>query len=159
MSHRTYLEWKHNGDNSMCGKREGGEGMCASRPARLVHHGESYTALSPVLGGSPSLPWLNMPYTAMTPLPASNTARRGLSHSTVIVRGGTVRPMKPGKRTNGTPTVRYYVQQQRTTGSPKGREPYGDGVPIVAKDVPPARSSEGEQVTKTTRKRGGTRDA
>jgi hypothetical protein len=159
MSHRTNLTWKHKGNNSMCGKQDGGEGMCTPGPARLVRHGESYTALSPVLGGSLCLPWVACLTTPMTPLPAPTSVVQGRDTSTAIVRGVTVRLMKSGKRTNGTPKPRYHVQQQRTTGSPKGREPYGDGVPIVAKGVLPVRSSEGEQVTMMTRKRGGTRDA
>jgi hypothetical protein len=94
----------------------------------------------------------------LSPLLASAPRAHGCNGSAAIVRGVSVRLMKPGKRTNGTPKPRYHVQQQRTTGSPTGREPYGDGVSIVAKGVPLARSSEGKQVTTTTRKRG-TRDA
>ena len=32
-----------------------------------------------------------------------------------------------------------YVQRRRTTGSPTGREPYGDGVPVVVAGVTTCR--------------------
>ena len=42
---------------------------------------------------------------------------------------------RPIKETNGAPKPRYDVQKERTTGSPKGREPYGDTAPIVLDGV------------------------
>ncbi len=39
------------------------------------------------------------------------------------------------KVTNGPPTVRSDVQPGRTTRSPTGREPYGDGASIVVVGV------------------------
>ena len=39
------------------------------------------------------------------------------------------------------------VQSQRNAGSPKGREPYGDGVPIVVRDRESRLHGEVEQVT------------
>jgi hypothetical protein len=159
MSYRTYLRPKGTGDYRLCGKQDGGEGMCASGSARLARHGESYTALSLVLGESRSLSWGIMPIPPMSPLLAPVQTVQGRRGSTAIVRGETIQPVKPGKRTNGPPKTRYHVQQQRTTGDPKGASPEGVGVLIVAKGVPPARSSEGEQVIMTTGKRGGTRDA
>ena len=41
------------------------------------------------------------------------------------------------KVTNGLPTVRSDVQPGRTTRSPTGCEPYGDGASIVAVGVTP----------------------
>jgi len=44
-------------------------------------------------------------------------------------------PERPIKDANGAPKSRYYVQSECTTGSPTGREPYGDGTPIVLAGV------------------------
>jgi hypothetical protein len=41
--------------------------------------------------------------------------------------------MTPFKGTNGTPKSRSTVKFQGNLGSPKGREPYGDGAPIVVR--------------------------
>jgi len=39
--------------------------------------------------------------------------------------------VRGGKGTNGAPKSARYVQSARNVGSPKGREPYGDGVLVV----------------------------
>ena len=51
-----------------------------------------------------------------------------------------------------------HVQRRRTTGSPKGREPYGDGVPVVVAGVTTRQGAgesleqgEGAQVFSTNR--------
>jgi hypothetical protein len=159
MGHQAYLKGQLQGDNSMQGKGGGRRRHVGLQTLRPACHGESYTALSPVLGGSRRLPGVSMPIRHLSPLlaPVGTVHERRIFAA--IVRGEPVRLMKPGKRTNGTPKTRYYVQQQRTTGDPRGASPEGVGVLIVAKGAPPARSSEGEQVTTTTRNRGGTRDA
>src|SRR3954465_1151746 len=36
---------------------------------------------------------------------------------------------------SGRPTSRWHVRRRRTAGWPTGREPYGDGVPIVVAGV------------------------
>lgn len=58
-----------------------------------------------------------------------------------------------------------YVQQGRTTGSPKGREPQGDGVPVVVAGVTTRQGvresraqGKGAQVIETERQ-GGMRNA
>jgi hypothetical protein len=45
--------------------------------------------------------------------------------------------------TNGTLTI-HDITYDRTTGSPKGREPYGDGAPIVVDGVTPIYSDRQE---------------
>lgn len=40
---------------------------------------------------------------------------------------------------SGLPKSRSDVQQRRTAGSPKGREPHGDGAPIVVAGVTTCR--------------------
>jgi hypothetical protein len=61
---------------------------------------------------------------------------------------------------SGLPTSRSDVQRRRTTGSPTGREPQGDGEPVVVVGVTPhqgARESRAQgdvaQVTRTVRPR------
>ncbi len=75
------------------------------------------------------------------------------------------------KVTNGLPTVRSDVQLGRTTGSPTGCEPYGDGASIVVVGVTTDQGGresrlqgEGRQAFSTTKMGryagwGGTRDA
>jgi hypothetical protein len=157
MGHRTYLEWKHKGDNSMYGKQGSIEDVVGACPARPAWHGKSYTALSPVLGGRHSRPEVGTSIPLSCPLLVFGNETHGRECTVAIIRGQTYRSVRPGKSTNGMPTPRYDVQQLRTTGSPKGRESYGDGVPIVTQGVQPARPSEGGQVT--TSRRIGTRDA
>ena len=58
------------------------------------------------------------------------------------------------KEINGPPKSRYIRTTGTNVGSPKGREPYGDGVPVVVVGVAPhqgvresRKQGEGEQVT------------
>jgi hypothetical protein len=44
-------------------------------------------------------------------------------------------PARAIKEMSGTPTSRSDVQQRRTRDQPTGREPHGDGVPIVVVEV------------------------
>ena len=46
-------------------------------------------------------------------------------------RGTERRPVRAVKEMSGRPTSRCHVQRGRTAGSPTGREPQGDGVPVV----------------------------
>ncbi len=48
-------------------------------------------------------------------------------------------PVRAIKEMSGTPTSRSDVQQRRTRDQPSGREPQGDGVPIVVVGVAPTR--------------------
>ena len=68
-------------------------------------------------------------------------------------RGGH-RPVRPGKASNGAPTARSNVSHPGNAGLPTGREPDGNGVPVVVVGVTPhhgGRESrpqgEGGQVT------------
>ena len=45
------------------------------------------------------------------------------------------------KGTNGAPTSRSNVHHRRNAGSPTGREPYGDGVPVVVAGVTTAQGA------------------
>src|SRR5438067_13362638 len=102
MGHRTYLEGKPKGDHSMYGKWERGEGVIDPCPARPARHGESYTALSPVLGGCYGHPEVTNAYTPQCPLSVSHVMTQGRCRATTIIRGQTFRPARPGNSTNGT---------------------------------------------------------
>jgi hypothetical protein len=63
-------------------------------------------------------------------------------------------PVRAIKEMSGAPTSRSDVQQRRTRDQPTGREPHGDGVPIVVVRVTPHQGGresrpqgEGAQVT------------
>jgi len=62
------------------------------------------------------------------------------------------------KDTNWTPIADLNVNQERNAGSPTGREPYGDGAPIVVRGRESRPHGEGGQVSRTS-DRGGTCDA
>jgi hypothetical protein len=64
--------------------------------------------------------------------------------------------MSPGVGTNGRPNPCSDVLNQRTARSPNGREPYGDGVPIVVRVRENRTHGEGGQVDLMTAC-GGTR--
>src|SRR5437868_3655675 len=142
MGHRTYLTWKHQGDNSMCGKRKGNEGVVDACSARPAWHGKSYTARIPVLGGALDTRRLERLNTARLSLLVLKFAAQGQKTGPQQSSEREPPASEAGQGTNGMPTPRYDVQQQRTMGSPKGREPYGDGASIVVKCVQPARINE-----------------
>jgi hypothetical protein len=62
------------------------------------------------------------------------------------------------KVVNGTPKSCYYVSCDVNAGSPKGCEPYGDGVVVVVRGRESRLHGEGRQVT-TMSRLGGARDA
>ena len=55
-------------------------------------------------------------------------------------------PARRFKEANGEPNPTYHVQLARNTGSPKGRESYGDGAPIVVCGRESRLHGEGGQV-------------
>ena len=70
------------------------------------------------------------------------------------------RPVRAVKEMSGRPTSRCYVQRGRTTGSPTGREPQGDGVPVVVAGVTTCRGgresrSQGEGAQVVTKSSDG----
>jgi hypothetical protein len=64
------------------------------------------------------------PVTGANPVAASCRGRRNL-------QGMERCPVRAFKETNRTPKSRYIRTAGTNVGSPTGREPYGDGVPIV----------------------------
>jgi|GEM_PF-2531629 len=55
-------------------------------------------------------------------------------------------PTRHFKGAKGEPNPTYYVQLARNAGSSKGREPYGDGAPIVVRGRESRLHGEGGQV-------------
>jgi hypothetical protein len=68
--------------------------------------------------------------TGANPVAASSTGRRNL-------QGMERCPVRALKETNRTPKSPYIRTAGTNVGSPTGREPYGDGVPIVVVRVTP----------------------
>jgi hypothetical protein len=63
-------------------------------------------------------------------------------------------PTRHLKEANEGPTQTYYVQLARNSGSPKGRESYGDGDPIVVRGRESRPHGEGGQVLRGTHTEG-----
>jgi len=87
------------------------------------------------------------PVTGANPVAASCRGRRNL-------QGMERCPVRAFKETNRTPKSRYIRTAGTNVGSPTGREPYGDGVPIVVVRVTPhqggresRQQGEGAQAT------------
>src|SRR5213080_4355856 len=55
-------------------------------------------------------------------------------------------PGRAFKEMSGLPTSRCYVRRGRTTGSPTGREPQGDGEPVVVVGVTPHQGARESRV-------------
>jgi hypothetical protein len=69
---------------------------------------------------------------------ACNRCRAMSGHEPVglgNLHGAERRPARAVKEMSGRPTSRCYVRRRRTTGSPTGRESYGDGAPVVVAGV------------------------
>jgi hypothetical protein len=156
----TYLDAKAEGDNSMSSKRGPSEGVYgkfapqdphdmvrARLPESQFPAAQVVTPRSPRLEAGPPLTdntkqCRDIPDLVSWPGHSPNGGRWTTS---------------PFKGTNGTPTSCYYSQQQSTTGLPTGREPYGNGVPVVVVGVTTDQGGresrpqgEGGQVSLTT---------
>jgi hypothetical protein len=64
-------------------------------------------------------------------------------------------PTRHDKGANGRPKRTYHVQLARNSGSPTGRESYGDGDPIVVRDGESPSHGEGGQVLGGVHQAGG----
>jgi hypothetical protein len=62
--------------------------------------------------------------------------------------------MNNPKDTKWAPIADLNVNQARNAGSPTGREPYGDGAPIVVRGRENRPHGEGGQVSRTSNRRG-----
>lgn len=62
------------------------------------------------------------------------------------------------KVANGAPKSRYHVPYRVNAGSPKGREPHGDGATVVVRERESRLHGKGWQAT-TMKRMGGARDA
>src|SRR5512132_3497435 len=119
----AYPDPKGERDSSMLGKRRSCSG---------VRGGASWDPCDMAKAGlpesqSPEDAKIRPPEGHLLPAPRSATAScRGRN-----LRGVERCPVRAIKEMSGTPTSRSDVRQRRTRDQPTGREPYGDGVPIV----------------------------
>ena len=91
--------------------------------------------------------------------PAGKTPVTGVGPCGAIARGALQSsgaqercPVRAFKETDGTPKSLSIRTAVVNMGSPKGRESYGDGVPVVVGGVTPAQS--GDRENRTTGRRG-----
>lgn len=93
-----------------------------------------------------------------------NHAWRGhrLTAAYVVTAGTLGRRAEANEASQGYERSAYVTLVQLTSEnmrSPKGREPYGDGVPVVVRDRESRSHGEGGQVSSECQHKGGTRDA
>jgi hypothetical protein len=124
----AYLEAKARGDSSMPVKRwppEASVGGAPQDPCDMAKAGLP-AAQSPA--GASDHPSERR----LEPMPDHASARtRGRGN----LRGTDRRPARTVKEMSGRPTSRSIRTTKTNAGSPVGREPYGDGVPIVVVGV------------------------
>lgn len=145
----AYLKSKDRGENSMPRKvreypNRNGSGLTDPRPmakARLLE------PQSPSVQRSD--PRNAVDYRVQTACEGRRVASLARSGRLATARG-------EFKGMSGGPTGRYHEQSVRTAGSPKGREPHGDGAPVVVRGRESRPHGEGGQVlTKATELRKG----
>ena len=124
----AYPDPKGERDNSMLGKRRSGPdaGGEASRDPRDMAKAGLPDSQSPE--DAMHRPPERHPRPAPRPATAWSVGRRNL-------RGVERCPVRAIKEMSGTPTSRSDVRQGRTRDQPSGREPQGDGVPVVVVGV------------------------
>ena len=124
----AYLDLKGEGDHSMPLKR---------RPCSGVGGGASRDPRDMAKAGlpkfqSPDDETRRPPERHLLPAPRSaTTSFAGCRNLRDVERC----PVRAIKEMSGTPTSRSDVQQGRTRDQPSGREPQGDGVPIVVVEL------------------------
>ena len=124
----AYLDGKPRGDKSMPGKRwpSGGVQGGVPRDPRDMAKAGLLEAQSPVVRVRTRR---NDVWNRCRVMPGHEPVGLG------SLRGAERRPMRTVKEMSGRPTSRWHVRRRRTTGSPTGRESYGDGVPVVVAGV------------------------
>ena len=147
----AYPRTKVRRDTSMPPKRSHRRRHVGDGPARPARYGESWNALTPIpsgpRGGSPMI----MPV-------AGPPASRGLVRCLGTLPAGGRPSMRGLKGMSGAPHPRSDVSRIRNSGSPKGREPQGDGAPVVVRGGESPSHGEGGQVDRSV-KELGRRDA
>jgi hypothetical protein len=146
----TYLDPKGKWDQSMSEKRGMAEGVYATALRRLrdmvkatlleLQHPEAerHARRHHTWGKAEAEPRTDA---ATTPDPGCfrGHASRGGRRTASVFKGA-----------NGGPKSRYHVPPRRNAGSPKGREPYGDGAAIVVRGRESRPHGEGRQVPTPT---------
>jgi hypothetical protein len=124
----AYLDGKPRGDKSMPGKRWPSGGVQGGVPQdpRDTAKAGLLQAQSPAVKVRTHR---NDACNRCRAMPGHEPVGRGNLH------GAERRPARAVKGMSGRPTSRCHVRRRRTTGSPTGRESYGDGVPVVVAGV------------------------
>ena len=126
----TYPDPKGERNNSMPGRRRSCLGVRVTRRGTRVIWRKAGLPKSQ----SPDDETRRPPERHMLPAPRSaTTSFAGCRNLRSVERS----PVRGIKEMSGTPTSRSDVQQRRTRDQPSGREPQGDGVPIVVVGVAP----------------------
>jgi hypothetical protein len=160
LGHRTYLAAKAKGENSMFGKAEFGETIEPS--VRRDPDGMVNARLR-----EPKYPNRKQPGLDKMVDIQGFQMRQGLSYwrdrgEVVVLAPNTLHgswvSIRNLKGTNWAPTAVLNVTQARNAGLPTGREPYGNGAPVVVRGRESRLHGEGGQVSRMGA-RGGTCDA
>jgi hypothetical protein len=150
LGHRTYLEPKGEGEISMFGKPRILEAI--KRLARRDPGGMVKTTLT-----EPKYPT----YKVIGPDMDGTRKMANVRCSQIPTRGylagnmhqGSEETMSLPEGTNWAPKPPYHITHVRNAGLPTGREPYGNGVPVVVRGRESRLHGEGGQVNRMTRPR------
>ena len=131
LGHPSHLKAKAGGDKSMMEKRGPDERV------------KSAALQGPRDMAKATLPEPQTPEVALTPIATTRQGDViGIRRSTSRRRNPPPderRPTRSFKGTNEGPKLRYDVREEQDTGSPTGREAYGDGASVVVNEVGKAR--------------------
>src|SRR4051794_33066498 len=140
----AYPRGKPRRDTSMPSKRGPRRRRVGEGAARPAWQGESSTASIPISSGSRG----GSPITTSV---AGSPTSRGLVRCLRTLPVGE-RPSRRGfKGMDGTPQPRSDVSWIRDSGSPNGREPQGDGAPVVVGGRESRPRGEGGQVDRNSK--------
>jgi hypothetical protein len=134
LGHRTYLDAKAEGENSMFGKPRRNE--TTKVRARRGPDGMVNARLREPQYPSTKTKWADtvVRVRCFRKAGRSDRSENGVSNSlTPDTLQGSQVAVSNHKDTNGAPTAVLNVTQARNAGLPKGREPYGNGDPIVVR--------------------------
>ena len=147
LGHQTYLKAKAGGDNSMSEKAEGGEAI--KLPVRRAPDDKVKAELL-----EPKYPIRQMHRAGYGGYTSSSPLDRGSRVSVLetTLRGG--RDESASSRVRTGHLNRPIVNYVRNTGSPTGREPYGDGAAVVVRGRESQPHGEGRQVNQMFRAGG-----
>jgi len=142
-------------DHSMPEKREQARSASrTSRETRAARSGLDCSKSNPDRGILPPLTTGRSPQADSVRPSCARSSRLGSGKSARWDTGKDI----PGVGMSGRPKPRSDVRHRRNARSPTGREPHGDGAPVVVRERESRLHGEGGQVVRW-RGRGGTRHA